>query len=422
MRVLTAAVLAFALLAAPADAARLFGKARTVVTLPVGDKPEPLHAAPGPNGTALFFADERYVGDGKYRQWLYISRVESGGRMHEFTRTELKLRSAEREYDGGPPHSFLAVGRGWRMVTTELTDKRTYALTIGPDGRRIGRQVLGTNPAAQGVLNTNARGDALTLGDRGFMLSRSAGRFARAPKAFDKRLPRLAADGSFYDIHTEGSHNPSTLLVAHWTGRRWGAAQTVFDQSTELVGVFRFDVVTTPKDDALLWYTHGDPSVLTIRWGRIGRAFGPPADISSSLHSRSEDVQALPDGRFMIQQFDSDEHTFTLWVASAAGRGFRQIAAHTFAEAVDFHVLEPLSGGRTLVVWNDHDPATNSTHRILAAVMDRNGQLGPQQTVASTGAFMVDYSLQRLGPKDHLLTWWEETKTKRRLRVEPIYG
>ncbi|HEX8073952.1 MAG TPA: hypothetical protein VF545_03130 [Thermoleophilaceae bacterium] len=416
MRALGIAALVLAL-AAPAGAAP-FGKSRTLGTTPPGYVYDFMFSTEGPRGGVAFFvAGEKQVGLTRMQR-LYIARVEGNGRTHALTTTRVKGRTPARTYDGGPPYPYLTVGPRWRMLTTEVRPTGAYGVRLAPGGRRVAAQRLG--PKASGIIRTNARGDAIGGFGDGFAIARSAGRFVRAPRAlrrYSTGLPRLTADGSLYDLRRT---EDGSLAVAHSSGRRWGSAQSVFTAAPGRT-VSYSDVVSSAGGDALLVYGIRDESSdtsLLVRFGRRGRPFGPPVELTAHADPSSVAIEAIPGGRVAVRWMDRNR---VLHLARASGRGrrFREVASWTAPEPVDFRTLLPLADGRTLLAWATEDRDFVKPDRLRAAVIDAKGRIGPAQTiaVADREGELDGFELRRLGANRAALVWTELRKGKGAKRV-----
>jgi hypothetical protein len=421
MRTLSIAALVLAL-AAPAALARPFGKPRTLGTTPLAYEYDSLFSADGPRGGVAFYVPgEKQVG-AKVTQRLYIARIEGNGRTHRLTTTP--VHAPGRSYDGGPPYLDLAVGPRWRMLMTEVRPGRVYGIgdvfgiQLAPDGRRVAAHRIGPSNQASPFFSANARGDAIATYGAGFTIARAAGRFVRAPKALRMHdyLPDLAADGSLYDwrITSDGGR-----AIAHSSGRRWGSAQSIFSGP----GVAFHEMATSPAGDALLVYGSGDPvnsATVIARWSRGGHPFGPPVALTPRTDADPFSVQAdaIPHGGFGVRWRDGDGGLH-LVRASRPGGPFREAASWTPPKSADFATLLPLRDGRTVVVWEIHDPDSVKPDRLMAAVINADGKTGPAQTIAvsARGPDFDGIALRRIGGNRAALVWTERHSGKKRLRI-----
>jgi hypothetical protein len=421
VRLLNIAAMALVLALAGSAYAAPFGKPRTLGTTPSAYEYGPMLSADGPKGgTAFFAAGEKQVGL-KTTQRLFIARVEGSGRTHRVTTTRVKGHLPGRIYDGGPPNAYLAVGSHWRMLTTEMRATRVYGIQdvygvlLAPDGRRTAAQHVGPSTKTSGIIDTNARGDAIAAFGDGFTVARAAGRFVRAPRPLRmyQRLPHLAADGSLYDFRGTAAGG---LEVAHSSGRRWGRAQLV----SAGPGVDYSDVATSADGDALLVYGTGDGysrTSLIVRSSRRGAPFGQPAEITTNADPLAVSVEAVPGRGFAVQWIDSDRRLH-LARASRPGRPFREVASWTAPEFAAFRAMVPLHDGRTLVAWATYDPDVVKPDRVMAAVINAHGRIGPTQTIAvAKGTNFDGFALRRLGASRAALVWTEGHGPRKRIRI-----
>ena len=419
MRALSIAVLVLAL-AAPAHAAP-FGKPRTLGTTPPEYEYDSVYAAPGPSGGVTFyFAAEKQV-ELTITHRLFITRVEGNGRTHALTSTPIKDAAPARAYDGGPPFSYLAVGPRWRMLTTEVRatgprETAVYGVQLAPNGRRVAEQLLGPEFEARGNFGTNERGDAIAGHGNGFMIARSAGRFVRAPdtlRQIDDRLPRLAADGSLYALRRT---DDGSLGVAYSTGRRWGEVQSIFT-AAQGQAVYYADLASSANGDALLVYGIGDDifnTNLVARWSRRGRPFGAPVELTPHVDPNYVGIEAVPRGRFAVRWFDGNG-ILHLLRARGRGRPFREVATWRAPADVSFRTFLPLADGRTLLAWSTQDRNFVEPERLLAAVVDAKGKIGPAQRIAVGD--LGGFALRRVGANRGALVWTERRKGTKRLRI-----
>jgi hypothetical protein len=283
----------------------------------------------------------------------------------------------------------------------------------------VAAQLVGPSSAASPFFNTNARGDAIATFGHGFTIARAAGRFVRAPKALRMHdsLPDLAADGSLYDWRITGSGGRA---IAHSRGRAWGRAQGVFSGRNADF----HEVASSPAGDALLVYGPGDGVSLTTviaRWSRHGRPFGRPVKLTPGIDADPFSVQAdaIPHGGFAVQWRDGGGGLH-LARASRPGGAFRDAASWTRPTSADFGILLPLRDGRTVVVWEIHDPDFVKPDRLMAAVINANRKIGPAQTIAvsARGPDFDGVALRRLGGGNRAaLVWTQRHGAKKRLRI-----
>jgi hypothetical protein len=412
-RIIAALVLA---LAAPAQAAP-FGKPRTIGSTPSGYAYISLFYADGPRGgTAFFLAGAKGAGSKRTRR-LYTARVDASGRAHRLTTTRI-LGHTPLESDNDAPNPYVAVGPHWRMLTTERreagrnTNPGWYSVRIAPGGHRVARQWLGPSTTATGVLRTNAHGDAIAGVGNGFKIARAAGRFVRAPKALVQEgedLPFLALDGSLYDLRSPFA---GKFSVAHSSGRRWGKAQTIFQ-----TGVPYYNLVTSAAGDPLLVYGVGRTSMnadLVARWGSRAGRFGQPVELATQADPLKVGIEAIPGGAYAVRWTDTYDgvhgaRRLHLMRASRAGGPFRETASWTSPEFALFTRLLPLADGRTVVGWSTFDPVGNGPERLMAAVIDARGKIGPTQTMAVGPAFDGGVALRRLGRNRAALVWTDSS-------------
>jgi hypothetical protein len=105
--------------------------------------------------------------------------------------------------------------------------------------------------------------------------------------------------------------------------------------------------------------------------------------------------------------------------ASGRGRPFREVASWTPSGPVDFRTLLPLPDGRTLLAWSPEDRDFEDPDRLVAAEIDAQGRIGPEQTIA-VGARAGDFdgfALRRIGTKRAALVWTERSKGTKRWRI-----
>jgi hypothetical protein len=405
-------------LAAPAQAAP-FGKPRTI-----GSAPSDYHygafSGYGPHGGATFFLAGAKGTGAKRTQRLYTSRVEAGGHVRRLTRTPI-LGHTPFQNENGSPDPYVAVGPHWRMLMTERLDSGRhpgwYSVRIAPNGRRVARQWLPR--AVTGVLRTNARGDAIASFGNGFTIARAAGRFVRAPEALvrGEDLPVLALDGSLYDLRRPDF---GKFSVAHSSGRRWAKAQTIFPTAVPYYGL-----VTSAVGQPLLAYgvgvTSGNANVV-VRWGSRAGHFGQPVKLASQADPFTIGVEAIPGGAYAVEWTDvydgirgpRDVH---LMRASRAGGAFRETARWTASDSTLFRQLLPLADGRTVVGWSTYDQVGNGPGRLMVAVIDSHGKIGPTQTMAVGQAFDGLIGLRRLGRNRAALVWTDTRKGKLLIRM-----
>jgi hypothetical protein len=85
-----------------------------------------------------------------------------------------------------------------------------------------------------------------------------------------------------------------------------------------------------------------------------------------------------------------------------------------------FRTVVPLADGRTLLAWATEDRDSVEPDRLMAAVIDAHGKVGPEQTIAVVPAKDGDldgFELRRLGANRAALVWTEGRKGKKRFRV-----
>jgi hypothetical protein len=418
MRTAITAALALALaLAAPAQAAP-FGKPRTIGSTPSGYAYTSFHAQ-GPGGGAAFFLAGAKGAGAKRTQRLYTARVEASGRAHRLTATRI-LGLTPFQGENGAPDPYVAVGPHWRMLMTERRESGRnpgwYSIRIAPDGRRVARQWLGPSISVSGILSTNVRGDAIAGFGNGFKITRAAGRFVRAPKALvrGEDLPVLALDGSLYDLRRPFA---GEFSVAHSSGRRWGKAQTVFPR-----GVPYYGLVTSGAGYPLLVYGVGQTSQnadLVARWGSRAGRFGQPVELARSANPFTVVTEAIPGGAYAVRWTDALEGPdgvpgLHLMRARHAGGPFREAASWTPPEHALFTKLVPLADGRTVVGWSTYDPLGNAPERLMAAVIDAGGKIGPTQTMA---VGFGSIGLRRLGRNRAAFLWTKSHKGKVLIRM-----
>jgi hypothetical protein len=422
VRILTFAVLMLAL-SASAAIAKPFGKPRTLGTTPIAYDYSSLFSADGPHGgVAIYATGEKQVGL-KITQRLFITRIEGNGRTHGVTTTP--ARAPGRYYDGGPPYLDLAVGPHWRMLTEERRATRTYGIfdtygvQIAPNGHRVAAHRVGPDSDASPFFNTNSRGDAIAAFGDGFSMARAAGRFVRAPKALRKHgdfIPDVAADGSLYEWRVTA--NDGRSIARSSSGRRWGRAQSVSSRP----GVDFHEMASSPAGDALLVYGTGDGlnfTTIIARWSRRGHAFGPPVNITTGLHADpfSVSAEAIPHGGFAVLWRDADGGVH-LVRASRPGGPFRGALSWTPPKSSAFGTMLPLRDGRTVVVWEIHDPDLVKPDKLKAAVINANRKVGPAQTIAVSARNLgFGIALRRLGGNRAALVWTERQGKKKRIRV-----
>jgi hypothetical protein len=422
VRILSVAVLLLAI-AAPAAFGKPFGKPRTLGTTPLAYEYGGLFTADGPRGGVAFYAaGEKQVGS-DIDQRLFLARVEGSGRTHRLTAAP--VHAPFRDYDGGPPYLDLAVGPHWRMLTTEYRKGDVYGIRdvfgvqLSPGGRRVAAHKVGPDNEASASFNANARGDAIAeLGD-GFAIARAAGRFARAPKALRRHgdyLAEMAADRSIYEWRVTGDGGRAIAHSA--SGRRWGRAQRVSGP-----GVAFHELASSPAGDALLVYGTGDGidfSTVLARWSRRGHPFGAPVKLTSRIDADpfSVEADAIRHGGFAVQWRDHDGGHHLVRAHRAGGR-FRAAVTWTPPKSADWGRLLPLRSGRTVAVWEIHDPDLVKPDKLKAAVIGRNRKMGPAQTVAvsARGPDFDGVALHRLAGKRAALVWTQRHGRKKRVRI-----
>jgi hypothetical protein len=410
-------------LTAPAQAAP-FGKPRTIGSTPSGYTYSSIFSADGPRGgEAFFLTGAKGVGAKRTRR-LYTARVDASGRARRLTTTRI-LGHTPFETDDGAPNPYVTVGPHWRMLLTERPDSgrntgpRWYSVRIAPDGRRVARQLLGPSNTVSGILGTNAHGDAIAGFGHGFKIARGAGRFVRAPKALvrGEGLPVLALDGSLYDLRRPFADEFS---VAHSSGRRWDKAQTIFPS-----GVPYYDLVSSAAGDPLLVYGIGQVygnANLVARWGSRAGRFGQPVELGSQADPLTVGVEPIPGGAYAVRWTDTYDGVHRarglhLMRANRAGGPFGEAASWTSPEFALFTRLLPLADGRTVVGWSTYDPVGDGPERLMAAVIDARGKIGPTQTMAVGPAFDGGATLRRLGRNRAALVWTDSQRGKVRLRM-----
>lgn len=418
MRIPVIAALVLAL-AAPAQAAP-FGKPRTIGSTPSEDHYSAFSAG-GPRGGAAFFLTGAKGAGAKRTQRLYTVRVEAGGRVRRLTRTPI-LGSTPFQEEDAAPDPYIAIGPHWRMLMTERRDSGRkpgwYSVRIAPDGRRVARQWLPR--AVTGILRTNARGDAIASYGNGFTIARAAGRFVPAPKALvrGEDLPWLASDGSLYDLRRP---DLDKFSVAHSNGRRWAKPQTIFPTAVPYYGL-----VTSDAGNPLLVYgvgrTSGNADIV-VRWGSRKGRFGQPVKLASQADPFTVGVEAIPGGAYAVQWTDTYDgirgpRGVHLMRAGRAGGQFRETATWTASDSTLFNRLLPLADGRTVVGWTTYDQTGNGPERLMAAVIDAHGRIGPTQTMAvGPRGFSGLVGFRRLGRSRAALVWTSTRKGKLLIRM-----
>jgi hypothetical protein len=184
--------------------------------------------------------------------------------------------------------------------------------------------------------------------------------------------------------------------------------------------VYYDDLVSSPGGNALLVYGIGtdiQDTNLVVRWSRRGRPFGAPADLTPHTDPFSVGIEAVPGGRFAVRWIDR-AGTLHLARASAARRPFREVASWTPPGSANFRRLLPLADGRTLLAWATQDRIGAEPDRLLAAVIDARGKIGPEQTIATAPQYRLDgFQLRRLGANRAALVWTESGPVKKRVRI-----
>jgi hypothetical protein len=312
------------------------------------------------------------------------------------------------------------------MLTAERRKGRVFgiddvfAVQIAPNGRRVAAQRIGDTTRASPFFGTNARGDAIAEFGDGVTIARAAGRFVRAPKALrvhGEYRPDLAADGSLYEWRVTGDGGRA---IAHSSGRRWGRAQSIFSGP----GVAFHELATSPAGDALLVYGTGDGinfSNVIVRWKRRGRPFGRPVKLLPGLDANpfSVGAEAIPHGRFAVRWRDNDGGLHLMRARRPGGR-FREAVNWTPPKSAGWGTLLPLRDGRTVLVWEIHDPDFVKPDRLKAAVINAKRKMGPAQTIAvsARGPDFDGVALRRLGGGNRAaLVWTQRHKGRKRIRI-----
>jgi hypothetical protein len=422
VRTLSIAALLLVLMA-PAALGKPFGKAHTLGTTPLAYEYGDLFSADGPRGGVAFYAAGEKQDGVEITERLFMARVEGGGRTHRLTSSP--VHAPGRYYDGGPPYLDLAVGPHWRMLTTEYRKGRVYgindvyAVHLAPNGRRVAAQKVGPDTDASTVFNTNVRGDAIAEFGDGYTIARAAGRFVRAPNALRQQgdyLPDVGADGSLFQWRVTADGGRAIARSA--SGRRWGRAQRVSGPSVAF-----HELATSPAGDALLVYGTGDGvnfSTVVARWSRRGRPFGPSVKLTprSDADPFSVEADAIRHGGFAVKWRDHDGGLHLVRARRAGGR-FRAAVTWTPPKSADWGRLLPLRSGRTVAVWEVHDPDLVKPDKLKAALIGRNRKIGPAQTIAvsARGPDFDGVALHRLAGKRAALVWTKRHGRKKRVRI-----
>jgi hypothetical protein len=428
MRALITAIVLLAV-AVPTAQAASWSRPRTVGTIPAAEEFAYFAGAAGPGGRVAFHAaSERPRLEGNDPEWLLLLRVEGNGTVHPFTRTRMK---------GGSPGSFenapvrrLAVGPNWRMLTMEFRPGRygadVHAVRLTPEGRIAAAQRLGSTvrpKVVNGAFNSNARGDAIAeVGDE-FTVSRGAGGFVRAPKALRGQgsLPRLAADGTLYDLRWVPERG--TLDVGFSArGRRWDAAYQIFPSpGTDAPAVIDSYFASTQGGDAMLVNTFGGRyynDQLLVRWSRKGAAFTAPVEIAALPDDFTDlSVDAVPGGAFTVSWIDPSGVRHLVRADKARG-AFREVATWPAPDDRDDRQVRSLPDGRLLM-------ARLADDRLTVAEMGPDGAaIGPEKAVVGDGpggARIANYVLHRLSGNRAALLWVDVQKNGQRRVGVSIY-